>query len=124
MELADFFLFAEGFGPQERARLVAMARELIGLPDGPELRQNAPNPFNSQTVIAWFLPEPGPARLEVFALTGQRVAVLHQGPGEAGPHRLRWDGRDDQGRPLGSGVYVCRLVTSGGAQTRKLNLLR
>ena len=124
VDLADFFLFVEDFGPQERAKLVAMARELIGLPEGPLLQQNAPNPFNSQTVISWFLAEPGPARLEVFALTGQRVAVLHQGPGEAGLHRLRWDGRDDQGRPLGSGVYVYRLVTSGGAQTRKLTLLR
>ena len=124
VDLADFFLFAEAFGPEERAKVVAMARELIGLPDGPQLDQNAPNPFNSQTVIAWFLPEPGPARLEVFALTGQRVAVLHAGPRKAGLHRLRWDGRDDQGRPLGSGVYVYRLMTEGGAQTRKLTLVR
>ena len=51
----------------------------VALPDSPQLAQNAPNPFNSQTVLSYFLPAPGPAHLEVFTLTGQRVAVLHQG---------------------------------------------
>ena len=124
VDFADFFLFAEHFGQPARAKLVALARELIGLPEGPQLRQNAPNPFNSQTVIPWFVLQPGSARLEVFAVTGQRVAVLHQGPQKAGLYRLRWDGRDDQGRPLASGVYVYRLVTAAGAQTRKFTLLR
>ena len=124
VDFADFFLFAESFGQPARAKLLAMARERIGLPDGPQLQQNAPNPFNSGTVIAWFLLQPGPARLEVYALTGQRVAVLQEGPRKAGLHRLRWDGRDDQGRPLASGVYVYRLATPGAVQTRKLTLVR
>ncbi len=124
VDFGDFFLFAEHFGQPARAKLVAMARELIGLPDGPQLQQNAPNPFNSGTVISWFQLQPGSARLEVFALTGQRVAVLHEGPRKAGLHRLRWDGRDDQGRQLASGVYVYRLVTADAVQTRKLTLLR
>ena len=124
VDFADFFLFAEHFGQPARAKLMALARERIGLPDGPQLRQNAPNPFNSGTVISWFQLQPGPARVEVFALTGQRVAVLHQGPKKAGFHRLRWDARDDQGRPLASGVYLYRLVTTENVQTRKLTLLR
>ena len=124
VDFGDFFLFAESFGQPPRAKLAAMARELIGLPDGPLLRQNAPNPFNSGTVISWFQLQPGSARLEVFALTGQRVAVLHEGPRKAGFHRLRWDARDEQGRPLASGVYVYRLVTAEAVQTRKLTLLR
>ncbi len=124
VDFADFFLFAESFGQPARAKLVALARELIGLPDGPQLQQNAPNPFNSETVISWFLLQPGSARLEVYALTGQRVAVLQEGPRKAGLHRLRWDGRDDQGRPLASSVYVYRLVTGEGVLTRKLTLLR
>ena len=96
----------------------------VALPDGPQLQQNAPNPFNSQTVIPYFLLEPGAARLEVFALTGQRVAVLNQGPQQAGHYRLRWDGRDREGRPLASGVYLYRLVTAEGVLMRKLILLR
>ena len=121
---ADFFLLSDHFADPARGKLLALARELIGLPDGPQLRQNAPNPFNSETVISWFLLRPGPARVEVFALTGQRVAVLHQGPEKAGVHRVHWNGRDGAGRPLASGVYLYRLVTEERVQTRKLTLLR
>ena len=96
----------------------------VALPDSPQLAQNAPNPFNSQTILAYFLHAPGPARVEVFALSGQRVAVLHQGQQQAGYHRLRWDGRDDAGRSVASGMYLYRLVTDEGVLTRKLILLR
>ena len=98
--------------------------KLVALPDSPQLAQNAPNPFNSQTILAYFLHAPGPARVEVFALSGQRVAVLHQGQQQAGYHRLRWDGRDDAGRSVASGMYLYRLVTDEGVLTRKLILLR
>ena len=98
--------------------------KLVALPDNPQLAQNAPNPFNSQTVLAYFLPAPGPTHVEVFALNGQRVAVLHQGPQQAGYHRLHWDGRDDAGHPLASGTYLYRLVADEAVLTRKLILLR
>ena len=124
VDFADFFLLADHFGDPARGKLLALAWELIGLPDGPQLQQNAPNPFNSETVISWFLLRPGAARVEVFALTGQRVAVLHRGQKKAGVHRLHWDGRDDRGRQLASGVYLYRLVTDESVQTRKLTLLR
>ena len=96
----------------------------IALPDSPQLAQNAPNPFNSQTVLSYFLPESGPVRLELFSVTGQRVAVLHQGLQQAGYHRLRWNGRDDAGHPVASGIYLYRLVKEKGVLTRKLTLLR
>ena len=124
VDFADFFIFADAFGQPARAKLLALAAELIGLPEGPQLQQNAPNPFNSQTVISYFLLASGQARLEVYGLSGQRVAVLQEGPRKAGLHRFRWDGRDDQGRPLASGVYMCRLVTAEGSKTRKFMLLR
>ena len=108
----------------KRAKRLARAEEQSGLPDSPQLAQNAPNPFNSQTILSYFLHAPGPARLEVFSLTGQRVAVLHQGPQQAGYHRLHWDARDDAGRSVASGMYLYRLVTNEGVLTRKLMLLR
>lgn len=124
VDFADFFLFAEHFGGSERAKLIAMAHERIGLPDGPQLRQNVPNPFNGQTVISWFQMKSGPARLEVYALTGQRVAVVSRGFRAAGMHQLPWHGLDDQGRPLASGVYVYRLATPSETYARKLTLIR
>ena len=107
-----------------QAKLVAMTQDRLGLLDDPQLAQNAPNPFNSETVLSYFLPAAGPARVEVFALTGQRVAVLHQGPQSAGYHRLHWNGLDAEGRPLASGIYLYRLATDFGVLTRKLMLLR
>ena len=96
----------------------------VALPDNTQLLQNAPNPFNSQTVVSYFLLEPGPVRLEVFALSGQRIAVLDHGPQQAGYHRLSWDGRDATGRSVASGTYLYRLVTDEVVLTRKLVLLR
>ena len=100
------------------------ANKLIGLPEELQLQQNAPNPFNSQTVLSYFLPKSGSVRLELFSVTGQRVAILHQGPQQAGYHRLRWEAQDDEGRPLASGIYFYRLETTNGILTRKLTLLR
>ena len=97
---------------------------MIGLPNELQLQQNAPNPFNSQTVTSYFLPKSGPTRLEVFSVTGQRVAVLRQGYQQAGYHRLHWNARDRAGRPLASGIYLYRLVTEEDILTRKLTLLR
>ena len=110
-------------GPAQ-AKLVTMALDRLGSLIEPQLAQNAPNPFNSQTVLFYFLPAAGSARVEVFALTGQRVAVLHQGPQSAGHHRLYWNGLDAEGRPLASGIYLYRLATDFGVLTRKLMLLR
>ena len=100
------------------------ASKLIGLPNEPLLQQNAPNPFNSQTIISYFLPKSGPMRLELFSVTGQRVAILRQGHQQAGYHRLHWTGRDREGRSLASGMYLYRLVTEEGILTHKLTLLR
>ena len=100
------------------------ANKLIGLPDGLQLQPNAPNPFNSQTVLSYFLPKSGSVRLELFSVTGQRVAILRQEHQEGGYHRFHWNGRDREGRSLASGVYLYRLVTDEGILTRKLTLLR
>ena len=106
------------------AGTIAAANKLIGLPDELQLQQNAPNPFNSQTILSYFLPKSGPVRLELFSVTGQRVAILHQGPQQAGYHRLRWEAQDDAGHPLASGIYFYRIETTNGILIRKLTLLR
>ena len=124
VDFPDFFLFADLFAPSARAKLLELARESIGLPDGPQLHQNTPNPFNSETVLSYILPEPGPARLEILTVTGQRVRVLSHGDQEAGYHRFYWDGLDDAGMPLASGIYLYNLATAEGTLTRKLVLLR
>ena len=95
------------------------------LPAAFTLLQNYPNPFNSDTVIRFALPTSEDVELAIFNLTGQKVAIPVEGVREAGTYTVRWDGRDDNGRELASGVYLYRLRTGGKKQmeTRKLVLV-
>ena len=94
------------------------------LPGEYTLLQNYPNPFNPSTTIEFTLPSRGTARLEIFDALGQRVARLWDAPLAAGNHRLQWDGRDERGRPLGSGVYFYRLHSGELDRVRRMVLLR
>ncbi len=94
------------------------------LPQSFTLSQNYPNPFNPQTTLRFDLPRSEEIDLAVYNLTGQKVATLAHGLREAGAYTLRWDGRDDDGRALASGVYLYRLTAGDRAATRKLLLLR
>ncbi|MEW6756398.1 MAG: FG-GAP-like repeat-containing protein, partial [Candidatus Latescibacterota bacterium] len=77
------------------------------------LQPNYPNPFNGSTVIRFGLPAPGPVELAVYNLAGQKVAALVRGERPAGTHAVTWDGRDGEGRPLATGVYLCELWAGG-----------
>ncbi|HEY3296236.1 MAG TPA: C25 family cysteine peptidase [bacterium] len=88
------------------------------------LAQNFPNPFNPETTIEFALPKAGYVKLEVFNVLGRRVATLVQGDLNAGAHRVMWKGLMDDGSGASSGVYYCRLTTSGTTLARKMLLLR
>ncbi|MBN1543169.1 T9SS type A sorting domain-containing protein [candidate division KSB1 bacterium] len=89
------------------------------------LLQNFPNPFNLDTAIRFDLPQDNlNARVEIYNLKGERVRVLLDARHPAGSHQLRWDGRDDSGNTVSSGVYLCRLMAGSFAATRRLILLK
>ncbi|MCK6622955.1 MAG: T9SS type A sorting domain-containing protein [Calditrichaceae bacterium] len=93
------------------------------------LFQNYPNPFNSLTTISYRLPPAGQtvtaeAELTVYDILGQRVKTLLSGSMPAGSYRVQWDGRDENGNPLASGVYVYCLRARGLVQSKKMLLLR
>ena len=94
------------------------------LPSAFTLQQNYPNPFNSGTVIRFELPKPGETELAVYNLVGQKVVSLVNSVREAGSYSLRWDGQNDVGQSLASGVYFYRLQAGEQSETRKLLLLR
>ena len=94
------------------------------VPQAFSLAQNAPNPFNSNTVIRFALPQPSQVELTIYNLLGQPVAVLAQGPSAAGTFSVRWDGRDQTGRAVTSGVYLYQLRAGEYTEVRKLLLLR
>ena len=123
VDFGDFFLLADHFGQPARGKLLALAREMIGLPDGPQLR-NAPNPFNSRTVLSWFLLSPGPVRLEIYNTLGQRVRTLVDEVQAPGRHRVYWDALGQRGAPVAAGVYLSRLQYPGGVRTQRLLFLK
>jgi hypothetical protein len=84
-----------------------------------------PNPFSAATVIRYDVPEGGGAfTLKVFDVNGRLVRTLAEGTQPAGRQSILWDGRDDRGRTMDSGVYFYRLAAEGYARTRKLVLMR
>ena len=94
------------------------------LPAGYALDQNYPNPFNAGTVISFELAASSDVSLDVFNVLGQQVRRLigrHLSPGR---HDVEFDGRDDQGDQLATGVYLYRLRIGDAAETRKMILLK
>ena len=98
--------------------------EVVLLPQEFVLLQNFPNPFNASTAIGYQLPEASEIRLSVYNLLGQEVRRLVEGEVEAGTHVVLWDGRDENGTPVGSGIYFYRLKAGEVVRTRKALLLR
>jgi hypothetical protein len=97
------------------------------------LTQNYPNPFNAVTHLLLTIPIcnpryrghlPVPARAEVYNIHGQRVKTLLKGKLGAGEYQLIWDGTDQEGGSVGSGVYFCRVEAGPFRHTRKMVLLR
>ena len=112
--------------PERRPNSVTAVLEehTSAIPASFALKQNYPNPFNSRTVIRFELPEAGDTEVALYNLVGQKVATLVKGVREPGSYTLRWDGRDDGGRLMASGVYFYRLQAGGRIATRKLLLLQ
>jgi hypothetical protein len=94
------------------------------LPKAYALSQNYPNPFNPSTVINYALPTTTQVELTVFNVLGQRVAVLVNGPQSAGSHTALWNGCNDGGTSVASGVYFYRLSAGEFIQSRKMLLLK
>ena len=88
------------------------------------LFQNRPNPFNTETRMRFALAEKGHVSLRIYNLRGQLVRTLVDGEKERGVHSVPWDGRDDRGRRIGSGIYMCRLEAGGEARVRKIIHMR
>ncbi len=88
------------------------------------LSQNYPNPFNPETTIAYDVPEDSRAKLVIYNINGQAVRKLMEGQADAGSYSLVWNGLDEEGRSVASGVYFYILKAGDFTATRKMVLLR
>jgi hypothetical protein len=102
--------------------LAGEAAGVAGLQAG--LSPGHPNPSNASTLISLQLALAGEVELEIYDLLGQRVRVLAGEELAPGIHQRRWDGRDQRGLPVASGVYFCRLRTSSQVFSQRLLLLK
>jgi hypothetical protein len=120
----DPYFYSEWDYSKKRLK-TGIESERGALPDDPILSQNYPNPFNPSTSIHYSLAAPQSVTLSIYNLRGERITVLVDGAKQsAGSHTAVWDGKDGNGRPSGSGVYLVRLETKGFVRMMKMVLVR
>jgi hypothetical protein len=88
------------------------------------LSHNYPNPFNPSTTIKYTLPHHAHVKINIVDLLGRTVRRLVSGEKAAGTHVISWNGKDQKGTPVPSGVYLYSMTSEGFRMTRKLSLLR
>ncbi len=88
------------------------------------LEQNVPNPFNPSTTINYTLTEPAFVNLNIYNIQGQKIKTLVDSAGTAGFHSVIWNGDDDSGLGVSSGVYIYQLVTPAGKVQKQMLLVR
>jgi hypothetical protein len=85
---------------------------------------NFPNPFNPTTIISFELPNDSNVRLEVFNVKGQKLKTLISELLPAGSHSIEWNGKDNSGKNVGSGVYFYKFQSDSTNQVRKMLMLK
>ncbi len=93
-------------------------------PAGFYLSQNYPNPFNASTQINFRLMKSSDVKLEIYNILGQKVRSVIDENMASGEHHVIWDGRNDSGEPVSSGIYFYRLQTNFGVISRKMTILK
>lgn len=94
------------------------------VPETYSLSQSYPNPFNPTTTIAYQVPRQSVVRIEIYNTLGQKVRTLLNKRKESGSYQAFWDGRNDGGAQMGSGVYLYRMIAGAFVQTRKMILMK
>jgi hypothetical protein len=94
------------------------------LPHDFSLSQNYPNPFNPQTVIEYALPRDSRVSIVVYNVLGQKVKVLKNEWEEAGYKSVSWDGTNQSGQEIGTGIYFYKITAGDFVQTKKMVLLK
>jgi len=110
-----------------RTDIISDIEEFEGLAHPPvtfELDQNRPNPFNPSTTIGFSLDQRGHVTLALYNILGQRVRTLVDWMMPAGRHAAAWDGKDENGHQMPSGVYFYQLSVNDFRQSRKMVLLK
>jgi hypothetical protein len=109
---------------QDCVRIIHKGSAKFSMDDGFSLGDNHPNPFNPETEMSFILPRDCNVKLTIYNVLGKRIRTLVDGHRTAGDHHLVWDGKDDNGRDVASGIYFYRITAAEFNQTKKMILMR
>ena len=122
---ASDFEFADVMVNEQSAVITAVEiSDQKELPTEWVLSQNYPNPFNPETVISFHVPKSSHVVIEVYNLLGQRLQKLVDESKEVGIYQARWDGCDENGNSVSSGIYIYKMQADGFVAIKKMALVR
>ena len=122
---AVVILSSVDFTPAQSSRNGVSTGVPPAMPDALRLEQNYPNPFNPSTVIRFQAPDrEDRLSIRIFGIDGKCVKTLLDGPADAGHHSLRWNGVNDRGESVASGIYYLRMDSGDYTEVRKMLLLK
>ena len=96
----------------------------LGLPKTFQLAQNYPNPFNPATTIEYSLPQRSDVVIEIFDILGRKVRQFVNETRSAGVYKVMWDGTDQSGNPVSTGIYFYRIQAGEFVESRKMLLIK
>ena len=104
--------------------LIAVAKEAVSVPTEFSVSQNYPNPFNASATISYALPTDGKVTIKIYNILGQKVVTLLDEEKPAGYHTVVWNGTDDQGSSVSTGVYFYRVEFGKYTQVKRMALIK
>ena len=113
-----------GFNGPIFVGLTSVDLKKYAVPDKYSLSQNYPNPFNPETTIEYALPKSGFVEITIFDTNGKLVRQLVSGQQQVGNHWVKWNGRNDSGTQVSSGVYFAKMKAGAFRQTNKMILMK
>ena len=114
----------EGISCLDDSAIPVKVESAGSMPELFTIEGNHPNPFNPATTIDFSLPSESLVTLDIHNITGQRIRTLISGCLPAGEHEIIWDGCNDAGAPVSSGLYIARLQAGGGTVSHRMALVR
>jgi len=115
-----YFTITDTAGNYQLSVITNLKDEIPALPQSFELMQNYPNPFSSETNIPYKLNEVSNASVTIYNILGQEVKSFKAVEQGAGIHGITWNGRDDFGKKVSTGVYFYQLLARGETQVKKM----
>jgi hypothetical protein len=122
-EYVDGVPYVREISPDFEGGNISWAAQKV-VPDQFSLSQNAPNPFNPTTDISYALPEAGMVNVEIYNILGQRVKTLVNEYQDAGNYTVTWNGDDEYGSTVASGVYFYRLTSGQYKDIKKMVMMK